>query len=160
MNRFISIVEKTAGYFIGILAAITFAEALLRYVFNSHIPDGFIIGQLMQGIAICWGIATAAYADRHVTVDIVYTVAPGWLRRTFDIFGYTLNLLFLTVFACAISYKVYDIYHAGQISSEILMPLWYGYTLASIGIVAAVALAAIRWWQVVFRPETVAVHHG
>ena len=160
MNRFISIIEKTAGYFIGVLAAITFAEAVLRYVFNSHIPDGFVIGQLMQGIAICWGIATATYADRHITVDIVYTVAPHWMRRTFDIFGYTLNLVFLTVFGCAITYKVYDIYHAGQISSEILMPLWYGYTLASIGIVVAVILAALRWWQVVFQHKSLVANHG
>jgi hypothetical protein len=82
------------------------------------------------------------------------------MRRTFDIFGYTLNLVFLTVFGSAISYKVYDIYHAGQISSEVLMPLWYGYTLASIGIVVAVILAALRWWQVVFGHKTVVVNHG
>jgi TRAP-type C4-dicarboxylate transport system permease small subunit len=160
MNRFISIVERTAGYFIGVLAAITFAEALLRYVFNSHIPDGFVIGQLMQGIAICWGIATATYADRHITVDIVYAVGPNWMRRFFDIFGYTLNLLFLTAFGAAITFKVYDIYHAGQISSEILMPLWYGYTLASAGIVVAVILAALRWWQVVFQHQPPAQNHG
>jgi TRAP-type C4-dicarboxylate transport system permease small subunit len=160
MNRFISIVEKTAGYFIGIVAALTFAEAVLRYVFNSHIPDGFVIGQLMQGIAICWGIATATYADRHITVDVVYAVGPNWLRRTFDMFGYTLNLIFLTAFGVATTYKVYDIYHAGQISSEILMPLWYGYTLASIGIVAAVILAALRWWQIVFQHRSGEVNHG
>lgn len=160
MNRLISIIETTAGYFIGILAAITFAEAFLRYAFNSHIPDGFVIGQLMQGIAICWGIATATYADRHITVDLVYAFSPGWMRRTFDIFGYTLNLVFMAAFGYAISFKVYDIYHAGQISSEILMPLWYGYTLASIGIVAAVLMAAIRWWQVVFRREAGGAGHG
>jgi TRAP-type C4-dicarboxylate transport system permease small subunit len=160
MHRFISIVEKTAGYLLGIVAALTFAEAALRYVFNSHIPDGFVVGQLMQGVAICWGIATATYADRHITVDILYAAGPRWLRRTFDIFGYTLNLLFMTAFGAGITYKVYDIYHAGQISSELLIPLWYGYTLASFGIVAAVVLAFFRWWQVVFLNQSGSANHG
>lgn len=160
MNRFISIVEKTAGYLLGIVAALTFAEAVLRYVFNSHIPDGFVVGQLMQGVAICWGIATATYADRHITVDILYATGPHWMRRTFDIVGYTLNLLFITGLGAGITYKVYDIYHAGQISSELLVPLWYGYTLASLGVVAAVVLAFFRWWQVVFLYQPGSANHG
>jgi len=159
VNRFITIVEKTAGYCIGFLALITFSEAILRYAFNSHIPDGFIIGQLMQGIAICWGIATATYVDRHITVDVVYAFAPGWVRRAFDVVAYTINLLFLAVFGYAITFKVYDIFLAGEISSEILMPLLIGYALASIGIVAAVILAALRWWQVIFMPQPGATSH-
>jgi TRAP-type C4-dicarboxylate transport system permease small subunit len=149
VNSLIAIVEKTAGFCIGLLALITFCEAALRYIFNSHIPDGFIVGQLMQGIAICWGIATATYADRHITVDVVYAVVPEWVLRIFDIAAYTINLLFMAAVGYAISYKVFDIYLAGEISSEILMPLWIGYTFASIGIVAAVIMAALRWWQVV-----------
>jgi TRAP-type C4-dicarboxylate transport system permease small subunit len=159
VNRFITIVETTAGYCIGILALITFTEAILRYVFASHIPDGFIIGQLMQGIAICWGIATATYADRHITVDVVYAFVPSWLQRTFDAVAYTINLLFLTAFGYAISYKVYDTYLGGEISSEILMPLWIGYTFAAIGIVAAVGMAAIRWMQVILKSQPVATGH-
>lgn len=159
MSRFIAIVERTAGYCIGLLAVITFSEAILRYVFNSHIPDGFIVGQLMQGIAICWGIATATYADRHITVDVVYAFAAPWVRRVCDVVAYTINLLFLTAFGYAISYKVYDIYLAGEISSEIFMPLWIGYTFASIGIIAAVVMAALRWWQVIFMPQTGASSH-
>jgi TRAP-type C4-dicarboxylate transport system permease small subunit len=159
VNQFIAIVEKTAGYCIGFLAVITFSEAILRYVFNSHIPDGFIIGQLMQGIAICWGIATATYADRHITVDVVYAFVPGWMRRICDSVAYTLNLLFLTAFGYAISFKVYDIYLAGEISSEILMPLWIGYSCAAVGVIAAVVMAALRWWQVMFMPRTDAPSH-
>jgi TRAP-type C4-dicarboxylate transport system permease small subunit len=159
VNRFITIVEKTAGYCVGALALITFSEAVLRYLFNSHIPDGFVIGQLMQGIAICWGIATATYADRHITVDVVYALVPGWILRIFDVVAYTINLLFMAAFGYAISFKVYDIYLAGEISSEILMPLWIGYTLASIGIVAAVVLSALRWWQVVIMRQSGASSH-
>ena len=150
MNRFVAIVERSAGCFIGALALITFFEAVLRYGFNAHIPDGFVIGQTMQGIAICWGIATATYADRQVTVDILYELSGSRVRRGFDVAAYTVNLLFLALFGYAMTFKVFDILRAGEISSELRIPIWTGYTLASLGIVAAVAAAAIRWWQVVF----------
>ena len=149
MNTFIALVEKTAGYFIAFLALITVAEAVVRYGSNSHIPDGFVIGQMMQGIAICWGIATTTYADRHITVDIVYAVGGGRMRRIFDVTAHTITLLFMMLFGAAISFKVFDILQAGEISTDLRIPLWTGYTLAALGIVAAVIMAVIRWCQAV-----------
>ncbi|HWE17350.1 MAG TPA: TRAP transporter small permease [Hyphomicrobiaceae bacterium] len=151
MNRFVAIVERTAGYFIGVLALITVGEAVLRYGFNSHIPDGFVIGQTLQGIAIFWGIATATYADRQVTVDILYELVGARLRRAFDLAAHTINLLFLALFGYAMTFKVYDILKAGEISAELEIPIWTGYLLASLGVLTAVATAGIRWWQVVVK---------
>jgi len=153
MDRIISTIEKIAGYAIGFLAVITFSEAILRYGFSTHIPDQFVVGQMMQGIAICWGIATATYADRHITVDIMYEFSHSKVKRFGDVFGYTLNLLFMTVFGYAITFKVFDMYEAGEISNDLGVPLWTGYVLASVGIQAALIMAAIRWWQVVMRPN-------
>jgi TRAP-type C4-dicarboxylate transport system permease small subunit len=151
VNRIVAIVEQTAGYFIGILALITVGEAVLRYAFNSHIPDGFVVGQTMQGIAIFWGIAAATYADRQITVDILYEVVGARLRRAFDVTAYTINLLFLALFGYAMTFKVYDILKAGEISSELEIPIWTGYLLASLGVLMAVLTAGMRWWQVVFN---------
>jgi TRAP-type C4-dicarboxylate transport system permease small subunit len=151
VNAFIAIVERTAGYFIGILALITVGEAALRYGFNSHIPDGFIIGQTLQGIAICWGIATATYADRQVTVDILYELAGAGVKRALDLAAHTINFLFMALFGYAITFKVFDILKAGEISAELRIPIWTGYALASLGVLTAVATAGIRWWQVVLR---------
>jgi TRAP-type C4-dicarboxylate transport system permease small subunit len=151
VDRFVVVVEHVAGYCVGLVAVLTFGEAILRYVFNSHIPDGFVLGQIMQGIAICWGIGTAIYADRHVTVEVLWALAGPRLRRTFDLIAYTLNLAFMLLFGAMISFKVYDILKAGEISTEMHVPIWAGYSLASLGIVAAAALAALRWWQVVLR---------
>ena len=151
MNRFVAIVERTAGFFVGFLAIITFVEAVLRYGFNKHIPDGFIIGQLMQGIAICWGISTATYADRHIRVDILYEAVGSGMRRLFDILAYTINWAFITLFGAAMTFKVFDILRAGEISNELRIPIWMGYTFASLGIIAAVGTATIRWWQIVVQ---------
>ena len=160
MTRVITLIEMIAGYAIGFLALITFSEAILRYGLSAHIPDGFVLGQMMQGIAICWGIATATYADRHITVDILYTFGSDAMRRVFDVVGYSVNLGFMAAFGYAITFKVFDILEAGEISNDLAIPLWTGYTLASVGIVAAVIMAAIRWWAVIFRPRAERPQHG
>jgi TRAP-type C4-dicarboxylate transport system permease small subunit len=151
VNRFIAAVERTAGAFLGLVAAITFAEALLRYTVAKHIPDGFILGQMLQGIAICWGIAATTYADRHVTVDVLYTVVSARWQRVIDVTAYTLNFLFFAAFGFMITFKVYDILKAGEKSIDLNLPIWTGYLLASLGILVTVILAGARWWQVVWK---------
>lgn len=153
MEKLTSWIERIAGYFIGILAIITFAGAVLRYVFNAFIPDGFIVAQTLQGIAICWGIGTAIYADRHITVDLVYATAGAAYRRICDVTAQVLNFLFMVLFAYASVFKVFDIRAAGEISDDLRMPLWIGYSFAALGIVAALLLAGIRTWQVIFAPD-------
>lgn len=151
MNRFIVAVERTAGAFLGIVAAITFIEALLRYTFSAHIPDGFILGQTLQGIAICWGISTATYSDKHVTVEALYTVVGEAWKRAFDITAYTINLAFFAAFGFMMIFKVYDILKAGEKSIDLNLPIWAGYSLASLGIMVALLFAGMRWWQVVVQ---------
>lgn len=153
MERISNAIERTAGYFIGILAIITFTAAVLRYVFNAFIPDGFIVAQTLQGIAICWGFGTAIYADRHITVDILYATSGHTYRRICDITATVLNFLFMVLFAYATVFKVFDIRAAGEISDDLRIPLWIGYSLAAAGIVAALVMAGIRSWQMIFHPE-------
>lgn len=151
MERFIRIVERIAGIFLGLVAVITFAEALLRYSVAKHIPDGFILGQLLQGIAICWGIATATYADRHVTVDALHTLLGERMQRAFDVTAHTLSLAFFIAFGCMINFKVYDILKAGERSIDLNLPIWSGYLLAALGILVTMVLAGARWWQVIWN---------
>jgi len=150
VNKIVEWIDKTAGYAVGFLAVITFTEAFLRYVFSKSIPDGFAIGQMMQGIAICWGIATANYADRHITVDVIYEFASEKTRWVLDCIAQTINLIFMALFGYASSYKVFDILKAGEVSTDLAIPLWTGYSLAAIGVVAAFFMAAVRWAQIVF----------
>jgi TRAP-type C4-dicarboxylate transport system permease small subunit len=150
MNKIVEVIDKIAGYAVGFLALVTFCEALLRYFFSKSIPDGFVLGQMMQGIAICWGIATANYADRHITVDVVWEFLGKRAQWIMDCVAHTIHLFFMALFGYASSYKVFDILKAGEISSDLRIPLWTGYSLAAIGVVAALLMATVRWAQLVF----------
>lgn len=160
MTRIITVVERTAGYLIGFLAVITFTSAALRYGLNAYIPDGFVVAQLAQGVAICWGIATATYADRHITVDLLYAFGPDAMRRVFDVVGYTINFIFLALFSYAAVFKAFDTMEMHEASSDLGIPLWSGYLVAALGVAAAVLMAAIRWWQVVLLGYRGPTSHG
>ncbi len=150
MDKIVDVIEKIAGYAVGLLALITFSEACLRYFLSKSIPDGFVLGQMMQGIAICWGIATANYADRHITVDVIWEFLGARARWVMDSVAHTIHLFFMGLFGYASTYKVFDILKAGEYSTDLRIPLWTGYTLAAIGVIAAFLMAAIRWAQIVF----------
>ena len=65
----------------------------------------------------------------------------------------SLTLFMRMLFAFGITYKVFDTLNAGDVSADLHVPMWTGYALASLGIIAATILACLRWWQVVFRPR-------
>ncbi|MBV8168484.1 MAG: TRAP transporter small permease, partial [Alphaproteobacteria bacterium] len=92
MDRFIDGIELIAAMFVGLVAADTFISVLLRYFFNTQIPDAYDFGRLLLGILIFWGIAATSYRGTHITVDLVWAaVSPRW-QRLMDIFA-TLVLL-------------------------------------------------------------------
>lgn len=147
MDRFILAVEKIAGAFLGVVAALTFLEAMLRYLVSSAIPDAFLFACMFQGIAIFWGIASTTYEGKHIAVDIFWEMSgPAW-RRAIDIAATLITAAFLIVFTWMLYAKVVSTYEGNQISSELGFQIWPFYLLASLGIACAAILALIRVWR-------------
>ena len=120
MNQFVGFVEN-AGDFItfGVDHGQRRSPLWLQQAHSRMVSSS---GRLMQGIAICWGISTATYADRHIRVDILYEARRTGMRRLFDILAYTINWAFMTLFGAAMTFKVFDILSAGEISNELRFP--------------------------------------
>lgn len=148
MDRFILAVEKIAGIFLGVVAALTFASAVLRYGFATGIPDGFFLACMFQGIAIFWGIASTTYEGKHIAVDILWEASGPRARRVIDLAATLITGAFLVVFAWMLYFKVLSTYDSNQVSSELAVQIWPYYLLASLGIGCAAALALIRVWRV------------
>lgn len=148
MDRFILIVEKAAGAFLGIVAAITFFSAVLRYVFSAGIPDGFFFACMFQGIAIFWGMACTTYEGKHIVVDVLWEMCGPAGKRAIDIAATVITAAFLIVFSWMLYAKVISTYEGNQISSEVGFEIWPYYVLASLGIACAAALSLIRLWRI------------
>jgi TRAP-type C4-dicarboxylate transport system permease small subunit len=156
MDRFIDGIEMIAAVFVGLVAADTFISVLLRYFFNTQIPDAHDVGRLMLGILIFWGIAATSYRGTHITVDLLWSaVSPRW-QRWMDIFA-TLVLLFVVGVQTTMLFdKVVDTYQTNVSTYDLRLPNWPFFALAWAGDVSAVLLIAIRTYRLIFYPELVA----
>jgi TRAP-type C4-dicarboxylate transport system permease small subunit len=155
MDRFIDGIELVAAGFVGIVAADIFISVLLRYFFNTQIPDSYDFGRLLLGILIFWGIAATSYRGTHITVDLLWgSVGPRW-QRYIDIFATVVLLFVVTVQTWTLFDKVRTTYQDNVLTYDLHLPNWPFFAVAWAGDVSAVLLIAIRTYRLIFHPELI-----
>lgn len=153
MDRFIDAIEWVAAVFVGIVAADVFVSVLLRYFFNTAIPDSYNFGQLLLGILIFWGIAATSYRGGHITVDLVWAGAGPRGRRIIDVFATLVLLFVVTVQTWTLLGKVIGTWEDNILTVDLNVPYWPFYAVAWVGDAAAVLLIAIRTYRLIFHPH-------
>lgn len=144
MDRFILGVERAAGLFLAVIAALTFISASGRYLFAWQIPDWFILACLFQGIAIFWGMACTTWSGKHIVVDLLWEWGGPRARLAIDVFATLVSFAFLAVFAWMLGLKVESTFASNQVSSDVGFVLWPFHALAALGVVAGAVLALLR----------------
>jgi TRAP-type C4-dicarboxylate transport system permease small subunit len=155
MDRFIDGIELIAAGFVGIVAADIFISVLLRYFFNTQIPDSYDFGRLLLGILIFWGIAATSYRGTHITVDLVWGSVGPRRQRYIDIFATVVLLFVVTVQTYTLFDKVRTTYADNVQTYDLHLPNWPFFAVAWAGDVSAVLLIAIRTYRLIFHPELV-----
>lgn len=148
MKRLFSAIETVAALFLLLIALITTANVLLRYAFSVQIPDWFDGTQMMQGIAMFWGIALATYYGTHIGVDIVWEHLGLKGRRRMDLLATTLTAAFLVPLAWMVWVKVGGT--GSQGTMDLRLPLQWFYSVAAVGASVTAVLALVRLvhlWQ-------------
>ena len=153
MDRFIDGIELAAAAFIGIVAIDIFVSVLLRYLFNTSIPDSYDFGRLLLGILIFWGIAATSYRGGHITVDLIWANVGPRYQRMIDVFATLVLLFVVTVQTYTLFDKVRGTYNDHVLTFDMHMPTWPFFAIAWAGDVSAVLLIAIRTWRLIFSPE-------
>jgi len=142
LDKILAFTESVAAFFLLLVAALTFSNVCVRYLFHAQIPDWFDLSKQFQAIAILWGIALATYRGSHICVDIVWEhVGRAWKRRI-DLVATAVTLLLLAPMAWMILSMVGNM--GSEVTSDLRIPLRYFYAIAAVGAVAAAILAAKR----------------
>jgi len=144
MDRFIRAVEAMAGLFLLAVALATFVTVVLRKVFNYTPPDWFDLAQLLLGISIFWGIASACYRNGHILVDLVWEMLPPRRRRVLDLIATSILLVFMTALAVMLAGTIRDTAAANVLTMELRLPVWPFHLIAAAGIFAGAILTAVR----------------
>jgi TRAP-type C4-dicarboxylate transport system permease small subunit len=153
MDRFVRMVEGTAGLLLLTVALATFATVVLRKLFNYSPPDWFDLAQLLLGISIFWGIASACYRNGHILVDLVWEFLSSRGRRILDITATSILLVFMAVLTLMLADAIRDTAVANVLTMELKLPVWPFHLLAGAGILAGTILTAVRLARLCSRGE-------
>jgi TRAP-type C4-dicarboxylate transport system permease small subunit len=144
MDRFVRMVEGTAGLLLLTIALATFATVILRKLFNYSPPDWFDLAQLLLGISIFWGIASACYRNGHILVDLVWEFLSARGRRILDITATSILLVFMAALTLMLADAIRDTAAGNVLTMELKLPVWPFHVLAGAGILAGTILTAVR----------------
>jgi TRAP-type C4-dicarboxylate transport system permease small subunit len=157
VDRFIDVIEVTAAGFLAVVTVLVFVSVILRYFFSWAIPDSYDFTRLLLGILIFWGMAVASYRGDHITVDLVWSAAPGWAKRAMDVFSALVTLIAMGAFTWMFAEKVIGVRADHLGTFDLRQPVWIYYFVAWIGLAAAVLLLVLRTMRLVFAPERLGV---
>ena len=144
MQRFVRYVEICAGFSLGLIALLIFTEITLRSLFREQIPDAYQIANQFQGMAIFWGFATATYAGRHITVDVIWEMCPPKLALLRDTFADIVSALFFAALAVMLYFRVESLMRSGEVTNVMKLALWPFVAIGAIGIICCVVLGIAR----------------
>jgi len=153
MDRFVRMVEGTAGLLLLTVALTTFATVILRKLFNYSPPDWFDLAQLLLGISIFWGIASACYRNGHILVDLLWEFLSARGRRVLDITATSILLVFMAALTLMLADAIRDTAAANVLTMELKLPVWPFHVLAGAGILAGTMLTAVRLVRICSRGE-------
>jgi TRAP-type C4-dicarboxylate transport system permease small subunit len=153
MDRFVRMVEGTAGLLLLTVALTTFATVILRKLFNYSPPDWFDLAQLLLGISIFWGIASACYRNGHILVDLVWEFQSARGRRILDITATSILLVFMAALTLMLTDAIRDTAAGNVLTMELKLPVWPFHVLAGAGILAGTILTAVRLIRLCSRGE-------
>lgn len=139
-----NLIERIAAIAFAVITALMFGSAVLRYTINAPIPDAFDFSRLLLGIAVFWGLASLAYRDEHIRMDLVWSLLGPRGQRFLDVISGTIIALFLIALSWQMLSQVQSIYRAGDLTFETRVPIWPFYATAWIGTVAAAAMGCAR----------------
>jgi TRAP-type C4-dicarboxylate transport system permease small subunit len=153
MDRFVRMVEGTAGLLLLTVALTTFATVILRKLFNYSPPDWFDLAQLLLGISIFWGFASACYRNSHILVDLVWEFLSARGRRILDITATSILLVFMAALTLMLADAIRDTAAGNVLTMELKLPVWPFHVLAGAGILAGTILTAVRLIRLYSRGE-------
>lgn len=144
MSLVTRVVDLISGFLLALIALTTFGEATLRYLFAIQIPDAYTLSGYAQAIAIFWGICSATYAGRHITVDLLWEYLGRNGRRLLDLVATLFSALFLGAMTWMLFAKVHRAHGSFEITSVLHWPIWPFIAAAAAGIAVAFLFAVLR----------------
>ncbi|MXN65474.1 TRAP transporter small permease subunit [Stappia sp. GBMRC 2046] len=112
-----------AGLLILIMMAVTFVDVIGRYVFSSPLPGAFELTEVLLGLVIFAGLPLVTLREEHVTVDLVTSRVPNFIRQWLLKFAHVVTAAVLIVLAWRLGIIARDLSAYGDATVFLRLPL-------------------------------------
>ncbi len=160
--------DGAAAIFLAVITLLTFSDVILRAISKTalaswfphdlgqrvldiipgNVPDGFAFGKLALCIGLFWGLAGCCYRGEHIEVDVFWQMMPRWWRRVTDYFAVTVTALFMFGLSYMTFLRVGSVRASGEVTPDLLVPLWPFYGVAWFGLAVGTLLLVVRFRQI------------
>lgn len=113
-----------AAAVLAMLAAVTFADVIGRYVFNRPFSFTVELTELSMGLIVYFGVGLTTHQKGHVTVDVLTLRASERGRALLEIVTGLLALLFLGLMIWRLWLRAEGLLVAGDVTQVWGIPLW------------------------------------
>jgi TRAP-type C4-dicarboxylate transport system permease small subunit len=168
LDRMVAAADVAAAIFLAAITVLTFADVILRAISKvalaswfprqlgqtlldivpGNVPDGFAFGKLALCIGLFWGLAGCCYRGDHIEVDVFWQMMPRWARRLTDYFAVTITALFMFGLSYMTLLRVDSVRQSGEVTPDLLVPLWPFYLVAWLGVAVGTLLLVVRYRQI------------
>ena len=119
----IRVLELTGAVLLFAMMLLTFVDVIGRYVFNSPVPGGFEVTELMLAMLVYCGLPLICFRDGHVTVDLAEAVLPSFAKRVRDAIICVSVSVILVFLGLWLWNKAGDFQRYNDVSAMLLIPL-------------------------------------
>ncbi len=125
------------------MTILTFAQVVMRYLFNSGMIWALEATVYMFAWLIMIGISYAVRVHAHIGVDAVVKLLPAGTRRAVGLIAVGLCLLYAVIMLTGSYNYIYKLYRLGVHAEDIPLPRWVLSSILPIGF----ALLGLRLLQ-------------
>lgn len=131
------------------MMALTFVDVWGRYIFDSPVPGGFEVTELMMATLIFAGLPLITLHDEHITVDLFEQFFPKSLLRWRDALIGVLCTVMLAVLSYRMWLKAEEQVEYGDRTAALYIPVApVTYFMAVAAALSCVLLMILTWAKI------------
>ena len=126
------------------LMVLTCVDVIGRYFFNSPIPGGFELTEMLLAGLIFAGLPLVTLRNDHVTVDLFDPVVPDWLFRIQHVIACAIGFVCTGYLAWRLWLRAEQMDRAGEVTAQLKIKLgWLTYSMSLLMAFTALALIVL-----------------
>ena len=131
----VAFVKYVAMWILAMMMFLTFADVLLRYVFNSPVPGATELIEFMMGIVVTFSVAYTAHKKAHISVDLLLM---NFQKKTRKVIGVVTSFLTFGLFVLICWQTlilIIEDYRSTIISAVLYIPVYPFIATVTVGFV-------------------------